>query len=187
MKKDNNSNQSEIIPRLYLKMLPVQIILVIIGGVNGIIDNAFAGNLIGQQAMAVTGLFSPATNLLMGINALVFGGAQVLCGKYLGKMMKERTRGIFSLDMIIMTAISAILLLTCEIFPDSIAYALGARDSLVAELAVYIRGFALSLPFNCLGTRFTAFLQLEHQEKRSYVAIITMFVANFFSCSSTAV
>lgn len=179
MKKDNNSNQSEIIPRLYLKMLPVQIILVIIGGVNGIIDNAFAGNLIGQQAMAVTGLFSPATNLLMGINALVFGGAQVLCGKYLGKMMKERTRGIFSLDMIIMTAISAILLLTCEIFPDSIAYALGARDSLVGELAVYIRGFALSLPFNCLGTQFTAFLQLEHQEKRSYAAIIAMFVANF--------
>ena len=89
MKKDNNSNQSEIIPRLYLKMLPVQIILVIIGGVNGIIDNAFAGNLIGQQAMAVTGLFSPATNLLMGINALVFGGAQVLCGKYLGKMISN--------------------------------------------------------------------------------------------------
>ena len=45
---------SEIIQRLYLKLLPVQIVLVLIGGVNGIIDNAFAGNLIGQQAMAVT-------------------------------------------------------------------------------------------------------------------------------------
>ncbi len=27
-------NQSEIIPRLYLKLLPVQIILVVIGGAN---------------------------------------------------------------------------------------------------------------------------------------------------------
>ena len=77
--------QSEIIPRLYMKLLPMQIILVIIGGINGIIDNAFAGNLIGAQAMAVTGLFSPVTNLLNGVNALIFGGAQVLCGRYLGK------------------------------------------------------------------------------------------------------
>ncbi|MCR5268604.1 MAG: hypothetical protein K6E16_08815 [Lachnospiraceae bacterium] len=42
-----------------MKLLPIQIILVIIGGANSIIDNGFAGNLIGSQAMAVTGLFSP--------------------------------------------------------------------------------------------------------------------------------
>lgn len=180
MVKIRESGQSEIIPRLYLKLLPIQIVLVIIGGINGIIDNAFAGNLIGSQAMAVTGLFSPVTNLLMGMNALIFGGAQVLCGNYLGKMMKERTRSIFSLDLIMMTIISAVLLFVCEAFPDSIAYALGARDSLVGELAFYIRGFALGLPFNCLGTQFTAFLQLEHQEKRSYAAIVTMFAVNTF-------
>ncbi|MBQ7581343.1 MAG: hypothetical protein IJU25_00830 [Lachnospiraceae bacterium] len=52
------STQSEIIPRLYMKFLPIQIILVIIGGVNSIIDNGFAGNLIGSQVMAITGLFS---------------------------------------------------------------------------------------------------------------------------------
>ena len=180
MVRIREDGQSEIIPRLYLKLLPVQIVLVIIGGINGIIDNAFAGNLIGAQAMAVTGLFSPVTNLLLGMNALIFGGAQVLCGNYLGKMMKERTRSIFSLDLIIMTIIAAILLFVCESFPDTIAYALGARDSLIGELAFYIRGFAIGLPFNCLGTQFTAFLQLEHQEKRSYAAIVTMFLANTF-------
>ena len=41
------SSHSEIIPRLYMKLLPVQIMLVIIGGMNGIIDNAFAANLLG--------------------------------------------------------------------------------------------------------------------------------------------
>ncbi len=76
-----------------MKLLPVQIILVIIGGVNAIIDNTFAG---------------PLTD----------------------------------------------------------------------ELSSYIRGFALGLPFYCIGTQFTAFLQLEHQEKRSYVSIVSMFVAN---------
>ena len=175
-----DSAQSEIIPRLYMKLLPVQIVLVIIGGINAIIDNTFAGNLIGPQAMAVTGLFSPVTNLLLGVNALIFGGAQVLCGKYLGKKMAERTRSIFSLDMIIMALISAVLLLACEVFPEAIAAAIGAKGELTGELASYIRGFALGLPFSCLGTQFTAFLQLEHQEKRSYASIITMFAANAF-------
>ena len=89
-----------------MKLLPMQIVLVIIGGINAVIDNAFAGNLIGTGAMAVTGLFSPVTNLLNGVNALIFGGAQVLCGRYLGKKMAERTCSIFTLDMIIMTGIS---------------------------------------------------------------------------------
>ncbi len=176
----NGSSRSEIIPRLYMKLLPVQIVLVIIGGINSIIDNAFAGNLIGAQAMAVTGLFSPVTNLLNGVNALIFGGAQVLCGRYLGKKMVERTRSIFTLDMIIMAVISAFLLFACEVFPVDIAVFLGARDSLVFDLSSYIRGFALGLPFYCTGTQFTAFLQLEHEEKRTYASITTMFFANTF-------
>ncbi len=171
---------SEIIPRLYVKLIPVQIVLVIIGGINAIIDNAFAGNLIGPQAMAITGLFSPVNNLMGGINALIFGGAQVMCGKYLGKKMAERTRSIFSLDMIVMMSVSVILLFVCEMFPSSIATALGARDTMSLELTSYIKGFAIGLPFNCLGTQFTAFLQLEHKEKRSYAAIVTMFATNAF-------
>lgn len=163
-----------------MKLLPVQIILVIIGGTNAIIDNAFAGNLIGPQAMAVTGLFSPMTNLLAGINALIFGGAQVLCGRYLGKKMAERTRSIFSLDMIIMIVISVVLLFVCEVFPAGISTLLGAKDALVGELTSYIRGYAIGLPFYCFGLQFTAFLQLEHQEKRSYASIIAMFAANAF-------
>lgn len=172
--------QSELIPRLYMKLLPVQIVLVIIGGVNAIIDNAFAGNLIGEHAMAVTGLFSPVPNFLGGVNALIFGGAQVLCGRYLGKKMVQRTRSIFSLDMLVMILISAVLLVACEFFSPGIASVLGARDEFVAQLASYIRGYAIGLPFYCFGTQFTAFLQLEHEEKRSYIAIITMFATNAF-------
>lgn len=172
------SSVSEIIPRLYMKLLPMQIVLVIIGGTNAIIDNGFAGNLIGPQAMAATGLFAPAAFLLNAMNGLIFGGAQVMCGKYLGKQMVERTRSFFSLDMIIMGMLSAVLLLVCETSSVTTALALGANDVMVQELTSYIRGFAVGLPFLCLGTQFTAFLQLEHQEKRSYVAVVAMFAVN---------
>ncbi|MBQ7463313.1 MAG: ATP-binding protein [Lachnospiraceae bacterium] len=174
------SPQSEIIPRLYMKLLPMQIVLVIIGGSNSIIDNAFAGNLIGADAMAVTGFFSPVVFFLNAVNALIFGGAQVLCGRYLGKKMVERTRSFFTLDMIMMMIISVALLVASEFFSLNVAAALGAEGTIAGELAAYIRGFALGLPFFCMGTQFAAFLQLEHQEKRSYTAVAVMFAANAF-------
>ena len=76
MKRTNT--QSGIIPRLYRNLLPVQILLVVIGGLNSVIDNAFAANLLGPGAVAATGLFSPVGNLLNAINTLIFGGA--VCG-----------------------------------------------------------------------------------------------------------
>ena len=161
-----------------MKLLPVQILLVIIGGMNSIIDNAFAANLLGAGAMAVTGLFSPVSNFLNGINALVFGGAQLLCGKYLGRHMTERTRSIFSLDMVTIILCSGMLTLACETIPGPIASALGASPDLAGGLISYIRGFAVGIPFFCVGTQFTAFLQLEQQEKRSYTAVAAMFVIN---------
>lgn len=80
--------------------------------------------------------------------------------------------------MIIMGMLSAVLLLVCETSSVTTALALGANDVMVQELTSYIRGFAVGLPFLCLGTQFTAFLQLEHQEKRSYVAVAAMFAVN---------
>lgn len=178
--QSNPPNHSELIPRLYMKLLPIQIVLVIISGLNAVIDNAFAGNLISTEAMAVTGLFSPVSNLLNGINVLFFSGAQVLCGKYLGKRMQKRTSSIFSLDMVSIVMVSLILTIICESFPETLASFLGAKGQLIPELARYIRGYAIGLPFLCLGTQFTAFLQLEHQERLSYISIITLFITNTF-------
>ena len=174
------NTQSGIIPKLYMKLLPVQIMLVIIGGINSLIDNAFAANLLTSGAMAVTGLFNPVVHFLNAVNVLVFGGAQVLCGKYLGKHMTERTGSIFSLDMVTIILFSILLTLICEVIPGPIAVALGASQNLTGDLVSYIRGFAIGLPFFCIGTQFTAFLQLEQQEKRSYIAVASMFVSNVF-------
>ena len=171
---------SEVVRRLYMKLLPIQILLVVTGGANAIIDNIFAGNLLGPGAMAVTGLFAPVANFLNAINVLFFGGAQLLCGKYLGRQMKEKTGSIFTLDLAAVSVISGVLILICEILPGSVCALLGASGGMVRDLSSYIRGFVVGIPFFCLGTQFTAFLQLEHQEKRSYAAIISMFFCNAF-------
>ena len=45
--------------KLFFSLVPVQILLVMCGGVNVIIDGAFASNLIGPEAVASTDLYGP--------------------------------------------------------------------------------------------------------------------------------
>ncbi len=175
-----NTHDDRLIGRLYMRLLPIQIILVIISGVNNIIDSAFVGNLIGPEAMAVVGLFFPVLNLINSINVLFSNGAQIMCGKYLGKHMVERSKGIFTLDMLLMTAITAFLIIICELFPESVASLLGADGEFLAGLSSYIRGFVIGLIPLMLGTQLTAFLQIEHKEKLTYIAIGGMLVSNIF-------
>ncbi len=164
--------------RLFLRLLPVQIILVIIAGINNVVDSAFASNLIGADAMAVTGLFFPVLNLINSINVLFSGGAQIMCGKYMGKRLMERTKSIFTVDIFMVTCVTAVLILTCELAPERVSSILGAGEALTGPLSSYIRAFVIGLIPLMLGTQLTAFLQIERQEKRTYVAIVGMLCTN---------
>jgi len=44
---------------LFFKLLPYQVLLLIITSVNGIVDSLYASHNIGQSAMSVIGLFGP--------------------------------------------------------------------------------------------------------------------------------
>ena len=90
----------KITRQLFFSMVPVQILLVMCGGVSVIIDSAFASNLIGPDAMAAAGLYGPLAKFLDTVNALMFGGAQIMCGKYLGENVLKRAKSIFTLDMV---------------------------------------------------------------------------------------
>jgi len=153
--------------------------LVLSGGLNVIIDSVFASNLIGPDAMAVTGLYTPLAKILDTINALMFGGAQILCGKYLGENVLKKARGIFTIDVFSISIIAVIATMLFELFPQlPAAFCVKPGNELTPDLIDYIRGVAFGiLPF-LLSTQLTAFLQLEKQEKRGYFAIGSMFLTN---------
>ena len=172
------NSDTKLITKLFFRMVPVQILLVVISGLNSVIDSSFASNMIGDNAMAITGLFLPFNKMLDAVNALMFGGAQILCGRYLGKNMISRTRSVFTLDIIVMCIVSGLATLVCVFMPGSITALLGASAEYRDGLISYIRGVSVGiLPF-FLASQLTAFLQLEQQEKRGYVGIVSMLIAN---------
>lgn len=174
-----NSYDERITRKLFFSMVPVQILLVMCGGVSVIIDSAFASNLIGSDAMAAMSLYTPLAKILDTLNALMFGGAQILCGKYLGENTLKRAKSVFTLDMISMLILGGAGTVLFMFFPAAAAAICVKPDNLLTDsLIEYLRGISSGvIPF-LLGTQLTSFLQLEKKEKLGYFGIGGMFALN---------
>lgn len=165
--------------RLFFSMIPIQILMVMCGGVNVIIDSAFASNLISADAMAVTGLYGPLAKILDTINILIFCGSQILCGKYLGESTVKRAKSIFTLDMLVINAIGVVFTVLFCFAPGFLSSLFCASgNNLSSGLVEYLKGLGPGvIPF-LVGTQLTSFLQLEKKEKYGYVGIAGMFISN---------
>ena len=175
---ENNSIDTKIITKLFFRLLPVQIILVAIGSINSIIDGAIAGKYIGTVALTVIGLYVPILKIIDGINAVLTSGSQILCGQFLGKNEIEKTRKVFSLDIALTFCFSMVLSAIMFFLSTGLAQVLGAGEEAVNELSDYMIGIAFGVLAQMLSAQFSVFLQLEQQEKRTYIGIAVMMVSN---------
>lgn len=174
-----NKINNDIISKTFYKLLPLQIIIVAISSVNSIIDGMIATNLIGPLALSACGLFFPIIKLMETVNVALLGGAQILCNKYIGKNQIERARGIFSLDILSVLLFGLILSLVCFVFSRPLAVLFNVEDPVLFEgLCDYMRGYAPGIIAYLLVSQFTAFLQMENQEKRTYIGMALMIISN---------
>ena len=89
-----------MITALMFRLLPVQVVLVMVGAVNGLVSGFFASNYVGINAMTAVGLFLPVTTFTNAVSTLLVGGAAILCGKYMGQNEQEKLQNLFILDLI---------------------------------------------------------------------------------------
>ena len=80
-----NSSEYKLLSGLFFKLLPYQVLLLIITSINGIVDSLYASNLIGQTAMSAIGLFGPLNHFLYAASIMFVSGSQVLYGRYLAR------------------------------------------------------------------------------------------------------
>ncbi len=178
MKNKALEADSRMISKLFFRLLPAQILLVAVGSINSLIDGAIAARFIGPLAMAIIGLYAPAIKIIETVNGVLLGGSQILCGQFLGKNQIDRTRSVFSLDMLIVTAMAGFMTLISLVVPEAIAAALGANQETLSGLRDYIFGMGFGILPQFMTAQLTSFLQIEQQQKRTYIGIGLMAVLN---------
>ena len=114
----------------FFRLLPYQVLLLVVNSVNGIVDGIFASNLIGHDAMAAIGLFAPMNHFLYAVSIMLVSGSQILYGRYMGKNQRQELTNVFSVNL----AFSAVsLLLSAELWLGELQEASRASWSQVPQ------------------------------------------------------
>ncbi len=167
-----------VIEKTFYSLLPMQIILVIVGSVNSIIDGVFASNIIGPMAMTAIALFIPVLKVLDTINSVFLGGSQILCGQYIGKNQLKKSSAIFSIDLVMIFSVGILVTLSCIFLGRPVIGALVEDPEMSAGLYDYVLGYSFGIVPSMFVSQLTSFLQIERQEKRTYVGMGVMIALN---------
>ena len=176
MKK--KSSEYKLLSGLFFKLLPYQVLLLIITSVNGIVDSLYASNEIGQSAMSAIGLFGPLNHFLYAASIMFVSGSQVLYGRYLAR---DRSR-INHLFTVLLVTSGGLGLLTSGLL--ALGVSTGATVLFVSTqpdlqmLNDYILGQAVGIPALIAGQQLFSFMSLENRRKWTMTASILCFLVN---------
>ncbi len=171
-------NDNRLIRKLFMKLLPVQVMIYVMGSVNSIVDGVIAGQFIDAKTVGVIGLYYSMVQALTAISLTLVGGSSVLCGKYIGRGEQDRTEGIFSLNITVSVIIGTVFTLLSLLIPGNIAIILGADADLKESLVKYILGYAIGIIPLILNQQLALFLQLDGNDRRGYVGVFAMILSN---------
>ncbi len=165
--------------KLFFRLLPYQVLLLIVDAANGIVDSICASNFIGQTAMNAIGLYSPLNHFLFAASIMLVSGSQLMVGEAMGRNKVDSVKGFFSTDLILSVIISctvSVLLI--------IAAATDSTRILIADEAnrkamnMYLTGQAFGIPALVMGQQLFSFLSMENQRTRTMISSLTCIVVN---------
>ena len=176
----NTSTRSDgrFLSGMFFRVLPAQIILLLLTGINNIVDGLVGSNFFGPTTASVIGLYAPFQTIWIGIGIVLMVGSQVLCARYMGSGNLQKIRGIFSLNITLTVAILSIATILSFTLASPIAAFLGASPVNAEALAGFIVGRGFGLIPMILASQLVAFLSLEGKDKINYFATSAMIVVN---------
>lgn len=172
----NNSNR---LTRIMLNsLIPAQILSVALVNVNGFLNSIITGSLLGAESIAAISFIQPVSMIIAMLGGGIASGAQVLCGRCVGRGDGEGANRIFSISAIWSLLLGAVLTIACLAFSQPIASLMGAQGDDLVRCADYIRGMSWSIVFMLFSTALMSFMQLDNASNISLLATAVLLAAN---------
>lgn len=169
----------KLLKKLFFRLLPYQLMLLIIDAANGIVDSLCASNFIGKTAMSAIGFYCPLTHLLFAVSIMFVSGSQLLVGEAMGKNKTRSVQSLFSTDLFFSFVVSVILTAVLIIFGlTDLARFLVQNESERQVMNMYIIGQACGIPALVMGQQLFSFLSMENRRKLTMIASLVCFAAN---------
>ena len=145
------------------RVLPVQIITMLISVSAMFVDSIIIGMFLKDDALAAYGLTTPITLFITAFGGMIGNGVQVLASESAGAGDKKRLNKVFSTSLIAGATGALAICLGTIIFSEPLAKLLGAKSEPVISLtAEYLRGIALCFPLIVCVLIIPSFLQMAN-------------------------
>ncbi len=179
MNRNGKTSEYKLLTGLFFKLLPYQVLLLIITSVNGIVDSLYASHHIGQSAMSAIGLFGPLNHFLYAASIMFVSGSQVLYGRYLARD-RSRINHLFTVTLMTAGGLGLVtgVLLVLSVYTGATHVLVNTQPDL-KMLNDYILGQAAGIPALIIGQQLFSFLSLENRRKWTMMASIICFAANW--------
>ena len=175
---EKKTSDYKLLTGLFFRLLPYQVLLLIVTAVNGIVDSLFASNIIGESAMSAIGLFSPMNHFLYAACMIFVSGSTILYGQYLARE-RNRINHLFTVTLVVSGGVA---LLASGLLVLSVI--VGWTRAFVDEQPVlqmfndYILSQAIGIPALIIGQQMFAFMSMENRRKWTMTASIICLAAN---------
>lgn len=164
--------------RKLLRFVLPCIVMMIVTSIYTIVDGFFVSNYAGKDAFTALNLIYP---LLMAMGALGFmigTGGSALVSFTLGEGKRERANEIFTMLMLTIVVVGAVLSLLGFLFIRPIAYALGATEAIVDECVLYGRILLAANIFFMLQNSYQSFLVTAERATMGLIISVASGVMN---------
>ncbi len=149
------------------------VLVMILFGLNSVLDAVYIGQLIGQQALAGAVLAYPITQLTLGLGSLAGIGGGVALSIAIGRNDRELMRCLPGTALAIAAVVSLGYALFGAGLAEPLVQGMGARDELIPIAASYLRASALGGIGAIAGLTLNMLLRGEGKMKlaAAYMAI----------------
>ncbi len=170
-----------MIKKLVGQMLAAQILSALTVSLCLLIDNLMIGRYLGDEALSAYGLANPVLLVIGAVGSMLCAGAQVACGKSLGRGDKEETDVGYSSAIAFAAIFSLVFTVLVAVLRVPLAKVLGARGrdaSLLHDTSTYMAGFVIGAPASMGALILVPFLQMAGQSNLLIAAVLGMTVSD---------
>ncbi|MEG0258090.1 MAG: MATE family efflux transporter [Christensenella sp.] len=171
--------RAKIINQQFSKYFLPTILMTMALSMSVVIDGIIVGNILGADALAAVSIVMPVTLIFNAIYALVGVGGATLYSVALGRQDRQSAAGIFTVSVVMMALISAILFVASLVCVDWLSAALTVNAPALTEpVREYMGTLFLGIPFLILTPGLVYFLRAEGKPKLSSAVLIVANVVN---------
>ncbi len=138
-------NRSLISISFHRYLIPT-LISYMVGSINGVVDAAIVGNIIGEQGLSVVNMCMPLNVLIITLMTVCFVGASIITSRSIAADERETTTGVFTTATVLTLALSLVVCVAGLLNIDVIAAVLCHQPELRPDVTEYARVMIIALP-----------------------------------------